>query len=61
MARQAISTDPLRHGVRTPHPGTVLVILLILVVLTLGLYEALAAIMNPQASIVLPLLTQAGG
>ncbi|MEA2640787.1 MAG: hypothetical protein QOF51_2181 [Chloroflexota bacterium] len=61
MAVRAVSADVVRDGVRTPHPGTVLVLLLILGVMLLGIYEAFAALVRPEASILLPLLGMAGG
>jgi len=43
-----------REGVRTNHAAHVVIFLLMIVVLALGAYEALAALVEPDASLVLP-------
>ena len=50
------SHDPARANIRTMHASFVIIFLLIFVIFGLGAYETLAAIVNPSASVLLPLV-----
>ena len=50
-----------RDNIRVAHVGYVLVFMLVIIVLALGVYEALAALTNPEASAVLPILQSVRG
>jgi hypothetical protein len=50
--------DPARANIRTMHASFVVIFVLIFVVFGLGAYETLAAVMNPGASIVAPLVAE---
>lgn len=50
-----------RDNVRVAHLGYVLMFMLVIIVLALGVYEALAALTYPEASAVLPLFQSLRG
>ena len=54
----AIKGAIVRDLERSAHVGYVVVFIAIIIVLGLGLYEALAAIVDPKASVVGPLISQ---
>src|SRR5436190_4542597 len=54
--RMVSNRDPVRASIHTMHASFVLMFLLMFVIFGLGLFEILAAIVNPSASIVLALV-----
>jgi hypothetical protein len=54
----AVKGAIVRDFERSAHLGYVIVFIAIIIVLGLGLYEALAAIIDPRASVVGPIMSQ---